>query len=217
MEGIPLLEAAQRLNISERTLRRHIKAGKVKAEKKALEGGGTAWEVFLDLDNVADSVPDKPDTERHAPDNVADSADALRMKEMRDEIIFLRGIVEQQQRAEAELRAALRESLKALPKALNEPARAGTVADNAPDKLDSVADNMPTAKQQPPATDQQQQTDAADTSTPATNKEPLAIEMQAQNETDGDKLEQIGTEKENAGSSPKSTFISRILRRVGRR
>lgn len=36
----------------------------------------------------------------------------------REEIIFLRGLVEQHQRSEAELRAALREALRAMPKAI---------------------------------------------------------------------------------------------------
>lgn len=40
-------QAAARLGISERTLRKRIKAGEVEAEKRAIDGGGVAWHVQL--------------------------------------------------------------------------------------------------------------------------------------------------------------------------
>ena len=46
-EGIPLAEAAFRLGISERTLRKRIKAGTIKAVKVITPNGGAALRVFL--------------------------------------------------------------------------------------------------------------------------------------------------------------------------
>ena len=46
-EGVPLAEAAFRLGISERTLRKRIKAGAVKAKKVVTPQGGAAFRVFL--------------------------------------------------------------------------------------------------------------------------------------------------------------------------
>ena len=42
-----LVAAAALLNVSEKTLRRRIKAGEVEAEKVSLDGGGLAWRVYL--------------------------------------------------------------------------------------------------------------------------------------------------------------------------
>jgi hypothetical protein len=57
--GLSLLDAARVLGVSEKTLRRRIKAGEVEAEKVALDSGGLEWRVYLDsVPEVApDSVP----------------------------------------------------------------------------------------------------------------------------------------------------------------
>ena len=46
--GLPLAEAAAILGVSERTLRKRIKAGVVKAVKVVAPNGGAAFRVFLD-------------------------------------------------------------------------------------------------------------------------------------------------------------------------
>lgn len=224
-DGLSLLEAAQRLDISERTLRRRIKAGEIRAEKQPLDGGGAAWRVFIEPDKPTGATDNVADTERTRAGTVAENADAVRMQEMREEIIFLRGVIEQQQRAEAELRAALRESLKALPKALNAPERGGHV----PDKLDNVPDNVPTVNNATPTP----KTDQPATNAPepqndapaATDQEALATQMQTQNGTQTTNaslnLEQVGTQKrESVGANAakprprESTFMARLMRRI---
>jgi DNA-binding transcriptional MerR regulator len=50
-------QAAARLGISERTLRKRIKAGEVEAEKRPLDGGGLAWHVHLSAERTG-SAPE---------------------------------------------------------------------------------------------------------------------------------------------------------------
>ncbi len=52
-----LAEAAVQLSVSEKTLRRRIKAGEIEAEKVPIEGGGLAWRVHLES-NALDNVPE---------------------------------------------------------------------------------------------------------------------------------------------------------------
>jgi hypothetical protein len=149
--GLSLLEAARRLNISEKTLRRRIKADEVKAEKVSLDGGGLEWRVYLDEamtvpDIVPEVVPDKKaragtDNDRagsetvnttDVPDivpehsetragTVADTSQSTLVEHLLDENKFLRSQIEAHARSEAELRAALREALKGANRALPEP------------------------------------------------------------------------------------------------
>lgn len=53
-------QAAARLGISERTLRKRIKAGELEAEKRPLNGGGVAWQVQLSQDRAGS----EPEAER---------------------------------------------------------------------------------------------------------------------------------------------------------
>ncbi len=53
-------QAAARLGISERTLRKRIKSGEVEAEKRTLDGGGVAWHVHLSPDRAGS----EPEAER---------------------------------------------------------------------------------------------------------------------------------------------------------
>jgi excisionase family DNA binding protein len=48
IEWLSLSQAAARLGVSEKTLRRRIHAGEIEGEKTAMEGGGLAWRVRLD-------------------------------------------------------------------------------------------------------------------------------------------------------------------------
>jgi hypothetical protein len=47
-DWLSLSQAAARLGVSEKTLRRRIHAGEVEGEKTAMDGGGLAWRVRLD-------------------------------------------------------------------------------------------------------------------------------------------------------------------------
>ena len=59
-EYLTVSQAAARLGISERTLRKRIKAGEVEAEKRAIDGGGVAWHVQL----LPDRAGSEPEAER---------------------------------------------------------------------------------------------------------------------------------------------------------
>ncbi len=138
-EPLTINQAAARLGISERTLRRRIKAGAVKARKVACEGGGT--QLLIEVDsvpakvtrvpdnfesetaNVPDTLPTVPDTRAGQSDSVPDTANGEVLALLKSENAFLRGLVEQRDRDAAELRAALREALKAMPKALPDGAK----------------------------------------------------------------------------------------------
>lgn len=61
-----LAAAAAMLNVSEKTLRRRIKAGDVAAEKVSIGGGGLAWRVYLEsnaTDKVANAMDNAVDTQ----------------------------------------------------------------------------------------------------------------------------------------------------------
>ena len=153
-------QAAARLGISERTVRRRCEGGKLAAHQVTTDSG-REWRVdpaAVGADSsgqAADTAPAKlrtgadtqeqpADTCGQAADGVrtpaakqvaapadssgqgaaitadapATAADTSREQELREEVKFLRGVVEQQQRDAAELRAALREALRMSARAL---------------------------------------------------------------------------------------------------
>jgi excisionase family DNA binding protein len=59
-EYLTVSQAAARLGISERTLRKRIKSGEVEAEKRPLDGGGVAWHVHLSIERAGS----EPEAER---------------------------------------------------------------------------------------------------------------------------------------------------------
>ncbi len=73
-------------------------------------------------DVPTDTTPDmRPDAETvGAGRQAGHGPDAVLIDELRDQVKFLRGVVEQHQRSEAELRNALRTALAAMPRALTE-------------------------------------------------------------------------------------------------
>jgi excisionase family DNA binding protein len=169
-------QAAARLGISERTLRKRIKAGEVEAEKRAIDGGGVAWHVQLSHDR-AGSEPEverknEPEAERkpfesesaserkrngseveNAPEfsepRAGSGTEAGLIDQLRDENAFLRAQIdawrlqaEAANRTAAEASAALREALKALPKALP--------GENTPDAEKTTRYDAPQATQTAP-------------------------------------------------------------------
>jgi hypothetical protein len=131
-EWLTITEAAAHFGISERQARRD--AGQVPDMTKK-DVSGTLLVNLSALSRLRESkskhkAPETPDITKenagqmpdistpnagHAPDTSQNRIDA-----QREEILFLRGLVEQHQRSEAELRAALREVLKAMPKELGQ-------------------------------------------------------------------------------------------------
>jgi flagellar biosynthesis GTPase FlhF len=141
-------EAATAARVSERTLRKRIKAGEVEAVKTAITGGGVAWRVAPETETAPEAErknepearrkPFERETEterkragsesenapevsepRAAPETEAAARGEL-LAHLQSENAFLRGLVEQRDRDAAELRAALREALKAMPKAIEQ-------------------------------------------------------------------------------------------------
>ncbi len=128
------------IGVSEKTARKRITRGDVKAERAALPGGGWAWHVYPErLEAVGSRLEGQNESESAQTNERLESVavavgsvptaklptvptDAMveRLAQSREEILFLRGLVEQHQRSDAELRAALRKALEAMPKALPE-------------------------------------------------------------------------------------------------
>ena len=139
-------QASARLDVAAKTVRRRIERGELEARKSAREGGGVGWLVWIrdecETDNETPIETDKgrerngqprrqieretdnetpieadKGAERNAHETDSDR-DSERVSDLRDEVKFLRGVIEQLQRDGAETRAALREALKSAPKQL---------------------------------------------------------------------------------------------------
>jgi hypothetical protein len=137
-EYLTVSQYAALIGVSEKTARKRITRGDVKAERVALPGGGWSWHVYperleavgnrLEVQSESESVQinerleSAPVAVGRVPTakvpTVPTDAMAELLAQSREEILFLRGLVEQRDRDAAELRAALREALKAMPKAI---------------------------------------------------------------------------------------------------
>jgi hypothetical protein len=122
-QWLTVSQAAARLGVSERTVQRRCKSGKLAAK---LESGeeGTAWLVDgsklptgADTQNTSESRQSVVSVPTGAA-NVPTGADSGLLEHLRVENAFLRGLVEQRDRDAAELRAALREALRMSNRAL---------------------------------------------------------------------------------------------------
>ncbi len=148
-------QAAARLGVSERTIQRRCKSGKLKAEL-VTDADGEEWRIDPATLPTGDAISDDkvttapgepahsqkapvttqaPATGDDAADRVPTRDDARLLDQLQTENGFLRAMVEQHQRSEAELRAALRSALNAMPKALTEsaPIEAAQGAQSTPD------------------------------------------------------------------------------------
>ncbi len=156
-------QAAAALGISERTLRKRIKAGEIEARKYSMPGGGLSWRVSLP-DRTGSGTETEPEAERKiepeanrkhferetiaerkragsevesapeiseprtgsgtedrtgsAPEAESTPEYSRQIERLESEVLFLRGLVEQRDRDAAEMRAALREALRSMPKAI---------------------------------------------------------------------------------------------------
>ena len=134
-QWITAAEAAALEGITTRAAQRRAAAGKYEAKRVETQQGEqwlinpatlkgrptTPTDATDSPDPKADSTPDRhPD--RRDPD--PDAPTRKEVEKLESEVAFLRGLVEQRDRDAAELRAALREALRAMPKQLGEGAPA---------------------------------------------------------------------------------------------
>ncbi len=163
-------QAAAVLGVAERTIQRRAQRGEIEARKAKTETG-EQWEVRLSGANVPPGVAPgaaNSGASFHAqnagggatfgeggarvPPSGATSQDIEIISDLRDQVAFLRASVEQHQRSEAELRAALREALRAMPKQLTEGAPQsppGGQGEPPTPKPDNTASDAPGARQRP--------------------------------------------------------------------
>lgn len=139
-QWLTVSEVAARLKISERTVQRRCKSGRLQAHLETGEDGA-AWLIDSATLPTSDAIaadaaanlPTGDDTtfEREGAPSVVTgapgaaivttSADNALLAHLQSENVFLRGQIEAHARAEAELRAALRKALDAMPKAIEAP------------------------------------------------------------------------------------------------
>jgi hypothetical protein len=119
-------EAAALESITTRAIQRRAAAGKYEA-RKVETAKGEQWEIKASSlkGTATPTATDRPEPKRdpdperrdHSPDSDRDRRDRERLE---SEVLFLRGLIEQRDRDAAELRAALREALRLMPKELGE-------------------------------------------------------------------------------------------------
>ena len=124
-DSVTVTEAARRLGVSVRTVQRKLDSGELQAIRRdgkrrvLLSPDATTRQAdATERDNVTRQKATPDATERDTAQAGSTPDLAAQLTQSREEILFLRGLVEQHQRSEAELRAALRKSLDAMPKAL---------------------------------------------------------------------------------------------------
>lgn len=138
-----ITEAARILRVSIRTVQRRLDSGAL----NSIERDGKRL-VQLPTNATESATPDAP-TRRDTRQNDATERDtaqagstpdlAAMLTQSREEILFLRGLVEQRDRDAAELRAALRKSLDAMPRALP--------SGSTPDAENATRENEPQSPQ----------------------------------------------------------------------
>ncbi len=125
-QWLTVSQAAARLGVSERTVQRRCKSGKLAAK---LESGeeGAAWMVDGSKLPTGAATDDRLTTGENTQNTIESAQSVVSvptgaasglLEHLRIENTFLRGLVEQRDRDAAELRAALREALKMSNRAL---------------------------------------------------------------------------------------------------
>lgn len=145
VKWVSVSEAAAACGTSARAIQKRATRGQLKA-RKVERRGIEVWEIDgreLSANLDANREPNRREPDANAapiqarnecePDANLDAnrreLDANRAAEYQAEISFLRGVVEQHQRSEAELRASLRAALSAMPKALPSGAASGELSE----------------------------------------------------------------------------------------
>jgi excisionase family DNA binding protein len=141
-DNVTFEEAARLLGVSLRTVQRRVKDGNLNSIERdgarlvCLAPAATTDATRDTTERDNDAIPRQIDaTKRDTAQAGSTPALAASLAQSREEILFLRGLVEQHQRSEAELRAALRKALDAMPLAItagNEsaPIEAATAPEN---------------------------------------------------------------------------------------
>jgi hypothetical protein len=164
-EWLTTAEACHVLGISDRTLKRRVEAGAIESRLEALPRGGVrrlvrateraGQEKTAEGPNVRATNERKSETARaseeiragHAgqieratrgPEVESGNVATPQVERLEKEVEFLRGLVEQHQRAEAELRASLRAALSAMPKQLTEGTPTAPESLRTPETLPAV-------------------------------------------------------------------------------
>jgi hypothetical protein len=148
-EWLTVAQAAQIEGVSSRAIQRRAAAGKYQARRMETPKG-EQWEINAatlkrsptqQRDDKADDTDANRDRQRDngdAPTRASGNVASQQVERLEKEVEFLRGLVEGHQRSEAELRAALREALRAMPKAITEGTAAPPVAARTPETLPAV-------------------------------------------------------------------------------
>ena len=152
---VSITEAAQVLGLSVRTIQRRLDSGalqaievegarRVQLPKARATGDATEDDRGRDKGNATGRQVARQDATEMATAQVLAAPNAgTREEELREEVKFLRGVIEQQQRDAAELRAALREALKMSQRALPEPAAPSPPEVRAPTSAQQVLAHDP--------------------------------------------------------------------------
>lgn len=114
-QGVALPDAARTLGVSLRTVQRRLDRG----ELAFIERDGKRF-VLLEPGTIGHDKSCDSDATNDTTARQVAGLSSEREIELKEEIRFLRGLVEQRDRDAAEMRAALREALKAHPKQLSQ-------------------------------------------------------------------------------------------------
>ena len=131
-------EVAALEGVKARTVQKRAASGKYEARRVPSESGGDRWEIEASAiieahearerdanagesgTTVREQAPGETPRDANLNATTREQSRPSREEEQREEILFLRGLVEQRDRDAAELRAALREALRAMPKQLEQ-------------------------------------------------------------------------------------------------
>jgi excisionase family DNA binding protein len=155
-EYLTVAEVAARLGVTERTVQKRCAAGKLAAslvstpegERWHIEranfdandanssrtDGANGREEFAQMNSERPEQAANFDTNARTDGREPDANARELLNQSREEIAFLRSMLEARERDAAELRAALREALKAMPKALGEAGSTPEEAQKSPNK-----------------------------------------------------------------------------------
>jgi hypothetical protein len=154
-EWLSVTEVARLEGLTVRAVQRRCQAGKYTTRRVAGEKG-EVWEISLfslpvEAQHRAnpsaneDERGGEPFAHRSPNKNEPREEGTGREKELKEEILFLRGLVEGHQRSEAELRAALREALRAMPRQLPLNVSEGSLEDAYRASVGNVPQTAPEA------------------------------------------------------------------------
>lgn len=153
-QWLPVTVAASRLGVSARAIQKRCASGTLAARRVA-GTRGQVWEVEADALRAnananlkANTNPVRREVRPQLPlpasnEREGRTLESERERELKDEVRFLRGLVEQLQRDGAETRQHLKRALDLAPKQLAAPAQGATVAPSKPAQVLTVNTSNP--------------------------------------------------------------------------